>query len=139
MPARILIQLSSCTCKCRACSPLQDAKPSFLSFQVDKTSGLPPCSTGIEIIPCAPFKGASNHLACGSKWNVFYLFLTLSHRRVLHKVTSDMLLLAYTFFSLLIFADEENSNCNPSIHCSHREVSGQMSDEDQMQDSLTHT
>lgn len=100
MHAHILIQLSCCACKCKAHSPLQDAKPSFLSLQGDKTSGLPPCSVGIEFIPCTPSKGASKHLARGSKWNVFYLFLTLSHKKALHKVTSDMLLLAGTFFSL---------------------------------------
>lgn len=43
------------------------------------------------------------------------------------------------FLSLLIFADEENSNCNPNIHCADSEISEQMSDEDQTQDGLTHT
>lgn len=133
-------KVSCCACRCRAHSLLKDAKPSFLSLQRDKTSGLPPYSIGIEFVPCTPSKGASKHLARGSKWNVFYLFLTLSPRRALHKVTSDMLLLAGTFFPLsLIFADEENGNCNPNIHCPHSETSGQISHEDQMQDGLTQT
>lgn len=66
-----------------------------------KDSWIPPGSIGTEFLPSTASEAASKHLARGSKRNVLYLFLTLSQRRALHKVTSDQLLLAGAF--LLVF------------------------------------
>jgi len=94
-PARVLIRPSRCACTCRTRVLL---KMPSLCLREDETSWLPPGSIGTELIPCTASKGASKHLARASKRNVLYLFLTLSHRRALSKVTSDQLLLAGFFF-----------------------------------------
>lgn len=123
--AHILIQLSCCACKSE---PSVLCKMPNLASQGDRNSWFPPGSRGIEFIPCIAR-------------NVLYLFLTLSHRRDLCKVTSDQLLLAGFFpppLPLEIFAEEKNSNCYPNIHCPLSEtISGQISQGDQIYVSHT--